>query len=75
MVGNNNVKNANSDDRGARSETTLWKMLILMTEVLILDIKIKDPNVFGWLTNEVTDISYFSAGAFFQKYFLLKNWF
>ena len=44
-----------------------------MTEVLIIDIKIKDPNVFGWLTNEVTDISYFSAGAFFQKYFLLKN--
>ena len=44
-----------------------------MTEVLILDIKIKDPNVFGWLTNEVTDISYFSDGAFCQKFFLLKN--
>ena len=42
-----------------RSEPALRKMLLLISKVIIEDLvtKIKESDVFGWLTDEVTDIA------------------
>ena len=54
-----------------RSEPTLRKMLILIAQTIVDDlvIKIKQSDVFGLLTDEVTDISNICQLVSFIKYF------
>ena len=54
-----------------RSETGLCKMLLLLAKTIIQDIvvKIKRSNVYGLLTDEVTDISNIcQLASFVQQY-------
>ena len=54
-----------------RSEPVLRKMLLLIVKTIIQDIvvKIKTSNVYGLLTDEVTDISNICQLVSFVKYY------
>ena len=57
-----------------RSEPVLRKMLLLIVKTIIQDIvvKIKTSNVYGLLTDEVTDISNICQLVSFVKYYDYK---
>ena len=58
-----------------RSEPILRKMLILIAKTIVSDFvgKIKDSDVFGLLTDEVTDVSNMYQLVSFVKYFDLEK--